>query len=433
MAALSRTDSRSFVIGVGGLLVVVAVVAFGIMAGSGLPGAPKTKVEAAFTDVGASLQVGDDVRENGSRVGRVSALRFDSAKGQGVVTLELNGHVHVYKDARAAIWDQSALAKKFVELDVGSSHAGPLGDEVIAAKKDVNSADLDQLLDVLDPPTRNALSSTVRQLGDGTAGHSQDLHDVLQHLPATLDDLGRTSDALAAPDADLPALLQTADRLSGSLDGHEKQLADLVQQLGTTAKALSVDRGAPLQTTIQDLPATLTDARTSFDSLDHPLDNVNSTLVSVSSGAKSLGKATPDLRYVLRSGRTPLNKVPGVSKVAQPAVGDLTTTVSNARPLAPELATALRDAATPLGVLAPYSTQVVTFFERIESMVSTEVAPGVHGARVGLAVEGLSAGTGGVIKDPLQGQDAYPAPGAADGEKTVSPLDDIPGLLLGGN
>ncbi|TKA01045.1 MlaD family protein [Actinacidiphila oryziradicis] len=431
MAALSRTESRSFVIGTVGLLVVIAVVAFGLTASSGLPGAPETKVQAAFTNAGASLQVGNDVRENSSRIGRVSALKY--VNGEGVVTMELDGHKHVYKNARAAVWDQSALAKKFIELDPGTPDAGPLGHQVIAANRDVNSADLDQVLDVLDPPTRAKLTSAVRQLGDGTAGHSQDLHDVLVHLPATLDDLGTTSKALSKPSTDLPALLQSADRLAGSLNGHEQELASLVQQLGVTAKAVSVDNGDPLQNTIKDLPGTLSNASTSFDSLDKPLDNVHSTLVSVKSGVKSLGVATPDLRGVLREGKPPLDKVPGVSKVAQPAVTDLTGTLADARPLAPAVTTALRDAALPVGTLATYTDQVVTFFERVESMVSTSVSPGVHGARVGLAVEGLSVATGGLVKEPLQGQDVYPAPGAADGEKTVSPLDNIPGILYGGN
>jgi phospholipid/cholesterol/gamma-HCH transport system substrate-binding protein len=417
-------------VGIGAIVVLAAILLFGATADSGLPGAPTTTVQAAFTNVGASLQVGDDVRENSYRVGRVSGLRY--AGGEGIVTLQLDGHVPVYSDARAAIWDQSALAKKFVELDIGHPAAGPLGDQVISTGKDVNSADLDQLLDVLDQPTRDALASTLRQVGDGVAGHSQDLHDLLEHLPATLTDLGSISGALSNQNTDLPALLSGADQLAGALNGHEQQLSSLVRQLGATARALSVDGGQPLSNTLQGLPVTLADARASFDALNRPLDDVQSALVAIGPGAGSLGQATPDLRGVLTEGTVPLNKVPGVATLAQPAVTDLTTTLADARPLAPAVSTGLTDAALPVSILSEYTDQVVSFFVRIESMVSTSVGPGVHGARVGVAADGLAQAAGGVLPDMLQGQDAYPAPGKADGEKTLSPLNLVPPTVLSG-
>ncbi|NKQ55481.1 MCE family protein [Amycolatopsis sp. K13G38] len=422
---MGTSKARTFLIGAGGLAVLALILLFGVTASSGMPGTPKTVVRAAFHNVGAPLKVGDDVRENSSRIGRVSAVDYDGT--QAVVTLELDGTVAVYSDARAAVWDQSALAKKFVELDRGHAQAGPLGDHPIPADRDVDSADLDQVLDVLDPPTRDALAGTVRQVGGGAAGHSQDLHDLLEHLPAELNGLGTVAGSLSAPEADLPALLARADQLAGSIAGHTQQLADLVGQAGDTADAVATDSGKPLQDTIKDLPGTLAGARGALDSLDKPLTDVHGALTTARPGLAALGRATPDLRGVLREAPTPLNEVPGVARAAEPALRDLTATVADARPLAPEFSRGLVDAALPLNTLAPYSTEVVQFFRRIESMVSTEVAPGVHGARVGVAVEGPSILTGGALKDPLQGQDAYPAPGQADGEHTQSPVNILPG------
>lgn len=425
MAAVSRATTRTFVAGIGGLAFIGAIVLAGVTASSGLPGRPVTVVHAAFDNVGPTLKVGDDVRENSSRIGRISELRLEN--GQAVATLQIDGHVPVYRDAEAEVWDQSALAKKFVELDRGHAQTGALGGEVIPAKRNVSSADLDNVLDVLDPQTRDALTGTVRQLGEGAAGHSQDLHDLVQHAPGILNGLGNTSAALDSPEANLPALLQRADQLAGALNGRERQLADLVQQSGQTAQAVSVDNGEPLQDTVKDLPGTLRAARSSFDALDKPLNDLQTTLTDVRPGAASLGQATPDLRGVLREARTPLGLVPNVSAQAQPAVSDLTQTVRDARPLAPAVSRGLTDAALPVNSLAAYSPQVVEFFRRIESMVSTEVSPGVHGARVGVAVAGPSIADGGVTHDPLQGQDAYPAPGQADREHTTSPLNVVPG------
>ncbi|GAA3522769.1 hypothetical protein GCM10022222_00790 [Amycolatopsis ultiminotia] len=422
---MRSVTTRSFGIGLVGIAVLVVTVLFGMTASSGVPGTAKTVVRAAFRNVGASLKVGDDVRENSSRIGRVADLRYDGK--QAVVTLELDGTVPVYADARAAIWDQSALAKKLVELDRGHAGAGPLREGVIAPDRNVDSADLDQVLDVLDPPTREALTGTVREAGDGAAGHSKDLHDFLEHAPAELTGLGRTADALTAPKADLSALLQRADQLSGSFQGHQQQLADLVGQVGDTAGALAVDDGKPLEDTLTKLPGTLTGAKSALDSLSGPLTDLHGALSAVRPGAQALGQATPDVRGVLGEAPTPLGAVPGVAKKAEPAIKDLTGALADARPLAPALSRGLVDLASPVNTLAQYSTQVVEFFRRIESMVSTEVSPGVHGARVGVAVEGLSAATGGLLPDSLQGQDAYPAPGQADREHTQSPVNLLPG------
>ncbi|WP_406691930.1 MlaD family protein [Saccharopolyspora sp. ID03-671] len=426
MTAVSQSTTRSFVAGLGGLAVLGGVVLLGVTASSGVPGAPVTTVRAEFDQVGASLKVGNDVRENSSRVGRVAALTYEN--GHAVATLELDGNVPVYKDAKAEVWDQSALAKKVVEIDRGHEATGPLGDQPIAAEHNVNSADLDTVLDVLDPSTRDALTSTLREVGGGAAGHGQDLHDLVEHAPGILNGLGNTAGALSSQETDLPALLDRADQLAGSLNGREQQLADLVRETGDTAKALNPDDGAPLQDSIEVLPATLHEARAGLDSLDEPLADLRSAVSDVRPGAKALGAATPDLRGVLREGTAPMNMVPGVAEKAEPAVADLTRTVADARPLVQPVSRGLTDAALPVNILSNYSTEVVNFFRRIESMVSTSVAPGVHGARVGVAATPSSIVDGGVLKDPVQGQDPYPAPGEVDRQR----IGLLPSAISGG-
>lgn len=426
MAAVSRSTTRSFMAGLAGLVILSGFVLIGVTASSGLPGAPTTTVRAEFDQAGASLKVGNDVRENSSRIGEVSDLSYEN--GHAVVTLKLDGHVPVYKDAKAQIWDQSALAKKFVELDRGHQRAGQLGEQPIPAKRNVGSADLDNVLDALDPQTRGALTSTLREVGGGGAGHGQDLNDLVGKAPGILRGLGNTSGALSDPQTDLPGLLHRADDLVTSLNGRDRELANLVREAGDTAEAAAVDGGAPLQDSLKVLPATLGGTRAALDSLDKPLGDARSAVSDIRSGASALGTATPDVRGVLREGPKPLNMVPGVVDKAEPAVEDLTQTVADARPLASPLSRGLTDAAPPVNTLAQYSSEVVAFFRNIESMVSTSVAPGVHGARVGVAAQGPAIADGGLLKDPLQGQDPYPAPGEVYHQRT----GPLPNILTGG-
>lgn len=424
MARVSRQVLVSLRVGVVALIGVLAISYVALTAASGLPFVPTTQLEAGFKDVG-SLPVGSKVRENSRVVGKVSALRYED--GTAVATIDLDGaDVPVYADARAAIWDQSALGLKFIELNRGSASAGPLGNRMIPAHRNVNSSDIDQLLSVFDAKTRAKLSGALRELGGGLAGRSKDLQDILEHAPAMLDDAGRISSTLASPQADLPALLRSADQLVAAFNGHERQTAALVREAGDTFQSVSVDGGEPLREVVRELPGTLSAARSGLGSLNQPLSDAEQAVTKLRPGVDSLAQATPDLRGVLREGIRPLEKVPGVAGQASPAVEKLTKTVADARPLAPRLSEGLSDAVHPLAVLAPYASEIRTFFDRLNGLVSTYTAPDTHGARLGLAIEGLSVLGGGVVKGPIP-RNPYPAPGEADRDRAVSPLDPVTG------
>lgn len=424
MVRISRQVVGSFWVGVVALIGVLAIAFVGATASQGLPWKPTTQVNAAFEDVG-ELPVGSKVRENSRVVGKVTSLSYED--DTAVVTIELDGHnVPVYADARAAIWDQSALGTKFVELNRGNEAAGSLGDRIIPANRNVNSSDLGRLLDVFDEKTRAQLTGALRELGGGLAGHSKDLHDILERAPEMLDDAGRIGRTLASSETDLGSLLHNADQLVGAFNGHERQMAALVHEVGTTFEAVTVDDGVPLRDVVRQLPPTLQSARSGLRSLDQPLSDAKQAVVTLRPGVESLAQATPDLRGVLREGIRPLQKLPPVAQQAAPAVDELTQTARDARPLAPRLSEGLSYAVAPLAVLAPYASEIRTFFDRLNSLVSSYTAPDTHGARLGLAIDGLDIVGGGVVRGPIP-RNPYPAPGVADRDRAVSPLDPVTG------
>ncbi|NKQ54244.1 MCE family protein [Amycolatopsis sp. K13G38] len=422
MARASRKMAVSFLVGVVVLGAAGFIAFVAGTAASGLPWAATTEVSAQFDNVG-TLKPGSEVRENSVRVGKVKSIEY--ADGHALVTLSLDGHVPVYADARAAVSDQSALAKKFVELDRGHPQAGSLGNREIDLQHNLGATDLDNVLNVFDPQTRDKLSSALRELGNGVAGQSQNLHDVLEKAPPILNDVGAITNALASPQADLPRLLNSVNDIAGAFSGHQQELAALVGETANTFDAVGVDNGRPLQDALKGLPDTLRDADAAMDALNVPLADTQQAMTDLGPGAVSLGRSTADLRGVLREAIPPLGKVPGVAGQAAPAVDDLTATVADARPLAPRLSEGLDDLATPLSVLAPYSLDIVRFFGRANSMVSTSTAPGRHVARLGLSIPGLSVVAGGLLPDPMSHRIPYPAPGQADSYRA--------GLLPGGS
>ncbi|MGH3520903.1 MAG: MlaD family protein [Haloechinothrix sp.] len=422
----ARRTARSVRVGLVLLALTVAAVWMTFEALTGWPFAPTTEVRAAFDNV-HSLKVNDDVRQNSKRIGRVSDVEF--AGDKAIVTMELSGNRDVFANAHAALWDQSALATKFVELDPGTAGAGPLGDRTITSRRTVSSTDLYQLLDTFDAKTRKAVQSYLRQGGGGMAGHGKDLNDLLAVAPDLLGDAGTVSSALAAPEADLPDMLRSADRLTARFAGRTEELGALVEQSDSTLRAFSVDGARPLSETIEAAPGTLRSVRAALDRIDTPLADTESAMRALRPGADDLSASTEDLRAILREGARVAPKMPPVLKDAKPVVEDLTATVSKARPLGPRLVKTTRSLAPFIRTLAPYGPEIGTWAVRGHSFLSQGPAPGIRYARLSV-VPSVHTVTGQLYGSADFPQNEYPAPGESMRDRDTGGMP--PGLLPGG-
>jgi phospholipid/cholesterol/gamma-HCH transport system substrate-binding protein len=420
-----RATGKSFRTGGIVLILLVLILALAFKAQTGMPFATTTQVQARISDV-HSLKVNDDVRENSKRVGRVSDIEY--VDGAALVTMTLNGKAQVYRDATAAVWDVSALATKFVELDPGSQSAGALGDRPIQTTHTVDSADLYEVLDVLDAPTRRATVQMLRGLGGGAAGHGTDLQAFLDKAPGLLDHLSTVSAALASDDADLPTLLVATDRLVGRFHGRQQEIAHLVDQTDRTLEAFSTDGGAPLDATLKQLPESLTRAKAALDAVRTPLHDTGVALRGLAPGADALGRSEQDLRGFLVDSVKVAGQVPGVAEQASPVLADLTGTLADARPLAEPVRLAIGDLLAPLRALAPYATDVAQLFVRGASFVSQGPRPGVRYARLGVT-PGAATVTSGLLGSINFPQNHYPRPGEAQHDRAqgVSGLPELGG------
>ncbi|WP_433503182.1 MlaD family protein [Pseudonocardia halophobica] len=406
----NRRRRRSTLIGVLVVAVLTAVVLFAVTAQHGLPsylpGVQRGVVKAAFSDAGA-LRVGDDVRIADVRVGYVSDL--DLVDGTPVATLQLDEQRPVHSDATAAVGARSALGQKYVDLNPGTEGAGDLGDAVIG--RTTPSQELDTLLNVLDEPTREAAASTLREVGGGLAGHSTDLKDGIAALPTMLPDLGTVSEALSEDGGrSLSDLLTDADRLARSFADRQQSIAATVRHLDPTLAAVNTGGGDRAREVLDQAPETMREARVALDDLRAPLASTREAVTVVRPGATALGEATPDLRGVLREAVTPLDKVPGVADSADPAVTDLTPTVSDLRPLARQLGTTMAQGAPTLDYLGAYSGDISNFFTFFADTLSTRDQLG-HGIRIYPVVKPEMVLNNLPVEDPTVHRDAYPVPG----------------------
>jgi phospholipid/cholesterol/gamma-HCH transport system substrate-binding protein len=357
---IHRKRAQSFYAGLGVIAVVAVISYVALTAQHGPPLATHTYVDVAFDNVG-QLDTAADVRQNSVRIGQVQAIRYEP--GRALVTLALDGDRPVYRDAHAAMWDQSALGQKFVELEPGHPEAGRLGPgEVLPSSHTESAADIDSVLNVFDPATRAALTTSVRSLGLGMAGEGPGLRDFIGHAPELLADTGTLSEALADDRTNLGGVFEAGQHLAAQFTGREQELTTLVRQTSATLAAVNTDGTQPLRAAVDKLPGTLADFQTILDSLQSPVSDAEAAVRTVRDGTDALGMATPAVRDVFREAPRPLHRIPEVSEDAKPALEGLDSAFHDARPLAPRLSEGFRGLRGFLDGLAPYSPDINQFF-----------------------------------------------------------------------
>jgi phospholipid/cholesterol/gamma-HCH transport system substrate-binding protein len=413
-AQQQRITNRTLLLGVIGIGVMIVIVYIAGAAHGGLPFVKTTTVKVAFHDV-HSLRVADDVRENSVRIGQVSAIEYQN--NEALVTLKLDGNQQVYADARAAIWDLSALGTKFVELSRGTANAGPLADRTIEAARNADSADVYHLFDVFDPATLTAATSTVRELGVGSAGHGNDFHGFLSRFDDLVPATGHIANVLASPRANLPDLLLATDSLSTHLVDRQQQISQLVDRTAATFQAFTTQNAQPLSATLVKLPGTLEEARTALDDLNPPLADTRRFLAEFRSGADDLGHSVGDLRGTFRDGVPPLKQLPDVSDDAKSPLRDLKDVSSDARPLAPRLEDTFSSTGKFLRYLGPYSFETRQLWSRGRALFT----PNVNGKHFPLAVVVPDQRLAGMFLGDVVPADPYPTPGQAGRERMGYP------------
>jgi len=230
---------------------------------------------------------------------------------------------------------------------------------------------------------------------------------------------------LAEPATDLSGLLSSSSQLAGRFDGRAEEIGDLMNHLDTTMSALGVDDGDPIDGSLKVAPAALDNTDKALVDLRQPLKDLDTGMRSLRPGAVALGRSTPTLRATLRESVPVLDKVDGVMDLADPAVRSLNGVMSDARPLADRLRKTMRNAAQATAVLAPYTPELIRFFQYWNSANEHGDKSG-HYLRIALVVRPETLTGILPIRDPLVHRDAYPAPGQALKDRTAGLLGGQP-------
>jgi len=113
----NKTD---FWVGLFVLLGALALVFLALRAGnlSAFSFAPTYKLSASFENVGG-LKIRAPVKSSGVVVGRVSAISFDNAQFQAVVSMEIDKSYEFPADSSASILTSGLLGEQYIGIEAG--------------------------------------------------------------------------------------------------------------------------------------------------------------------------------------------------------------------------------------------------------------------------------------------------------------------------
>jgi virulence factor Mce-like protein len=217
------------------LFAVVCVSGLGYLVvnmGLEVPGAQRGwRLEASFAATEGLVPLAD-VDVSGVRVGKVRRVALDG-QGGSLVTMLIDGDVHLRQDVKAYVRPKSPIGEQCVELVRRPSSGAPWAPDGyrIPRQRTGQSVQLDSILNSLDPQTRAAFSSTLRELGVGVEGRAQD-------ISSTIPGVGQAA-------ANLRPIARTADRRQREIDQILKDLAVIIGALADEQDALGriIDSG----------------------------------------------------------------------------------------------------------------------------------------------------------------------------------------------
>ena len=286
-----------------------------------------------------------EVRFYGIQAGLIDSATVEH--GRAVLSVSVaNKFGRVFKNATAAVRPNTPLNDMYLDITSrGTRSAGIAGpNDVIPVSQTTSPTNLADVLNAFQPDVRTQMYNLIDQLGNGLADRGADLKQAFVLLSPFLKIAGNVAGQLAVRSTLTKELVHNAAFLSTVLSSRSTQLHNLVVNGSKTLQALATQGGAPLQTTIQNLPEMLHTTVTIFEAAQRAFPNTEAVIAAAHPVAADLPQGLTNLQNLARS--------------ANPAVVKLETPVQKLVPLAQQLQPFSADLAGSLTQIKPQITNV---------------------------------------------------------------------------
>lgn len=176
----------------------------------------------------------NDVVVSGARVGKVVSVELapeaEGSQGGAKVVIQIDkSSAPLHRGTHATIRPKGILGNPFVELSPGLKSNDTIQSGGILPMQDTASpVDLDQVMDLFDPQTRQRIQTLTLQGGLALKDRGSDLNTLLAAMPAITQDMQAVTGKIAERDQQLSALNVEFDRIAQMMAAEDRALrADL--------------------------------------------------------------------------------------------------------------------------------------------------------------------------------------------------------------
>jgi len=265
--ARSRASGAGRVAAVGGLFLVVLVIAY-LLFGTG----GGASYQLIFGEAG-QLVKGDQVQVGGVPVGSVTDITL-THNFKARVTIHVDSSLvplHQGTVALVRVPSLSSVANRYVLLSPGPNNAPALANgATLPASATKEVVDLDQLFNTLNPKTRKGLQQFIQGTAEQYAGAGHALGESIEYFAPFLSSSSHFFGELVRDQRTFTNFLVETAKAVTTIGARSPQLADLIENSNTTFTAIG-SRQQQLAAGLKQLPVTLRQGNVTFAELPSAL------------------------------------------------------------------------------------------------------------------------------------------------------------------
>jgi phospholipid/cholesterol/gamma-HCH transport system substrate-binding protein len=201
-----------------------------------LPWSHPYKVTATFRD-GAGILANNEVLMNGTKIGRIQTVSADKGQAKVEMVIENGNGLPIYNNSSAMVRIKNLLGETYVEINRGKPDSGSMPDGgSIPVDRTLTPVQIDEVLAVLDPQSRQRLQLLINGAGDALAGQGSNLNDQAHIVNSLFTSLNGPAAELKIRQGQLEDIVLELQRFYDML---AKQRDTVRQEFGTWAQVMA--------------------------------------------------------------------------------------------------------------------------------------------------------------------------------------------------
>jgi phospholipid/cholesterol/gamma-HCH transport system substrate-binding protein len=329
--------------------------------GGTLPWADQTIVRAEVAEVpGLNPDSQNSVTIAGVKVGAVTQTEATDS-GTALVTMELEGHYEVYRDARIVVRPKNPLNDMQVELNPGTKSAGALGDKPIPLDQTERPVQAEEILEHLDERSQLALTDLLLESDVALARAPRTLPNGLEATSDTLTELQPVVEELRGRREKIAELVSALSTISTAVGKNDERVTKLAAATSTTLSTLA-SSDDQLRASLRALPGFTGELRSALRSTQNLTEQLDPTLDDLESASEELPRS-------LKRFTSTVGNLDKTVRAAKPVLQKAVPVVADLRPLVLDVRTALGPATKITGRLDRDTQTVMTYLTAIKGFV----------------------------------------------------------------